>query len=58
MFGLTELKKDYFPHLFNKEENQGRVFPNIPDVEFYNPGGMKPEDIQQFLQWYELHKND
>ena len=33
-FGMPELCKGYFPHLFNKEENQNYVGP-IPDVDHY-----------------------
>jgi hypothetical protein len=40
-FGLTEMAKGYFPHLFNTMENQNTSLPNLPDVEYYNPGGRK-----------------
>ena len=38
-FNLTELKKGFFPHLFNTPDHQqyvGRVL----DLEFYDPDGM------------------
>ena len=41
-FGMTELCKGYFPHLFNKEENQNYIDP-IPPVAYYSPNTMKPE---------------
>ncbi|XP_053406566.1 uncharacterized protein LOC123556078 [Mercenaria mercenaria] len=58
MFGFDELKKGYFPHLFNKKENQRVVLDGLPDLSFYNPDGMKPDDRQTFLKWYSRHKND
>ena len=35
-FGLTKLKKGYFPHLFNRPENQSYVGP-IPALHYYMP---------------------
>ena len=31
-FGETELVKGYFPHLFNRTENQSVILPHLPDV--------------------------
>ncbi|CAC5393602.1 unnamed protein product [Mytilus coruscus] len=39
MFGLGELQKGYFPHLFNRQENQAAVLENLPDIKYYNPDG-------------------
>ena len=50
-FGMTELCKGYFPHLFNKEENQDYVGP-IPLVPYYSPNMMKPEARESFLTWH------
>ena len=50
-FGMTELCKGYFPHLFNKEENQDYVGP-IPPVPYYSPNMMKPEARESFLAWH------
>ena len=50
-FGMTELCKGYFPHSFNKEENQNYVGP-IPDVDHYSPNTMKPEAREAFLAWH------
>ena len=50
-FGMTELCKGYFPHLFNKEENQDYVGP-IPPVAYYAPNAMKPEARESFLAWH------
>ena len=41
-FGMRELCKGYFPHLFNREENEKYVGP-IPPEPFYMPNSMKPE---------------
>ena len=47
-FGQTELCKGYFPHLFNKEENQDYVGP-IPCQADYGANFMKPEAREAFL---------
>ena len=55
-FGLTELKKGYFPHLFNHEENvRGKsevLLPRLPDVSFYDVDSMKSDRRHEFLKWY------
>ncbi|XP_018574533.1 uncharacterized protein LOC108913463 [Anoplophora glabripennis] len=57
-FGLgNNLKKGYFPHLFNTAENQNYVGP-LPVAEYYDPDNMKPEDHSKFLEWHEEHKDD
>ena len=50
-FGQTELCKGYFPHLFNKEENQDYVGP-IPCQNDYGVNFMKPEEREAFLVWH------
>ena len=50
-FGKTELCKGYFPHLFNREENQNYV-DQIPAVPYYSPNTMKPEARETFLAWH------
>ena len=50
-FGMPELCKGYFPHLFNKEENQHYVGP-IPPASNYAPNTMKPEVREEFLAWH------
>ena len=57
-FGVTELAKGYFPHLYNRAENQQVVLEHLPDIEYYNPNGMKPDDRHKFLSWYEKHRDD
>lgn len=57
-FGLSELKKGYFPHLFNTPENQTYSGP-YPDVSYYSPDKMMREHKPKcsgcrecFLKWY------
>ena len=50
-FNLTELKKGFFPHLFNLPHHQnyeGR----IPDIEFYDPDSMMPKKKQDLMNWH------
>lgn len=56
-FGLSELKKGYFPHLFNTKENENYIGP-IPDKEFYCYNQMKPEGRKNFLEWYLVKVQD
>lgn len=56
-FGISELAKGYFPHLFNKEENQNYVGV-LPAKEYYCPETMSPSDRNSFLQWYEQRKDE
>ncbi|CAB4003301.1 DNA polymerase [Paramuricea clavata] len=50
-FGLTELQKGYFPHFFNRAENQDYVGP-MPEIRFYDPNCMNSNDREKFLAWY------
>jgi len=56
-FGEMELAKGYFPHLFNRKENQHVKLPHLPDLRYYTPDSMKPEARITFLKWYEENKN-
>ena len=42
-FGLTEMKKGYFPHYFNTPENQNYIGA-IPDKKYYAPDQMTTDD--------------
>jgi len=57
-FGVTELAKGYFPSLYNRGKNQQVVLEHLPDIEYYNPNGIKPDDIIKFLSWYKKHCDD
>ena len=50
-FGLTEMKKGFFPYLFNTPENQNYVG-NIPHIKYFSPNDMKPEKRKEFIEWY------
>jgi hypothetical protein len=55
-FGLSELKKGYFPHFFNTLRNQNYVEP-YPSPEFYNPDDMSISNRKNFYTWYEQQKD-
>jgi hypothetical protein len=50
-FGLNELAKGYFPHLFNKTENQNYIGP-LPPSPYYYPDGMSPTEREKFMEWH------
>ena len=56
-FGMRELCKGYFPHLFNKEENQNYVG-SIPPESDYSPNTMKPKDREAFLVWHKEQRDN
>ena len=51
-FGQDELCKGYFPHAFNKEENQNYIGP-IPCKNDYGVDFMMPEQREAFIQWHD-----
>ena len=51
-FGLAELCKGYFPHFFNKRENQQYVGP-YPEPKAYGADYMSASERAAFLQWHE-----
>ena len=51
-FGQDELCKGYFPHFFNKDENQAYVGP-IPCQDDYGANYMKPEAREKFMAWHQ-----
>lgn len=56
-FGLTgNIKKGFFPHFFNKTENQDYRGP-LPDKKFYSPDTMSEAGRKQFLEWYTEQQN-
>ena len=50
-FGLTELKKGFFPNLFNTETHQDYEGP-IPPMDSYDPDGMSSKKKAEFETWY------
>ena len=55
-FGVNELKKGYFPHLFNTIGNQDYIG-KMPDKNYFDPDGMLPSERADFLKWYEENKH-
>ena len=55
-FGLTEMKKGFFPYLFNVAENQNYIG-NIPHIKFFSPNQMKAEKRAEFIAWYKEQGN-
>ena len=51
-FAQPEMCKGYFPHYFNKDENQEYVGP-IPCQEDYGANYMKPEAREKFMAWHQ-----
>lgn len=50
-FSLTELKKGWFPHLWNVPENQSYVG-RVPDLEYYDPDGMDVKKREELKLWH------
>ena len=50
-FGLTELKKGFFPHKFSKLENWRYEGP-IPDLKYYEPQHMTEEKKEECETWH------
>ena len=51
-FAQDEMCKGYFPHFFNKDENQDYVGP-IPCQDDYGVNFMKPEAREKFMTWHQ-----
>ena len=50
-FNLTELKKGFFPHIFNTPEHQEYVGP-IPTIDYYDPEGMHKAKKHELELWH------
>lgn len=50
-FGLTELKKGWFPHKFSKPENL-EYEGTIPDLRYYDTKDMKVEKKEECETWH------
>lgn len=50
-FNVEELKKGFFPHLFNTSQNQEYVG-KIPDTHYFTPNQMSEKDRNEFFEWY------
>ena len=56
-FSLTELKKGYFPHYFNKKCHQNYVGP-IPSKKHYGYDQMRSSARKEFLKWYQARVDE
>ena len=56
-FGLTELKKGFFPHFYNTIEHQKDDLRHLPDMKYYDPDSMSKERRNEFLSWYAMNKD-
>ncbi|XP_072377730.1 uncharacterized protein [Diabrotica undecimpunctata] len=56
-FGLTQLKKGYFPHLFNKVENQNYVGV-VPPLQYYDPDNLKEDARERLISWHAERVNE
>ena len=56
-FGIKELKKAYFPHLFNTPDNQDYQGP-IPDKQYYMPETMSVSGRKDFEKWHAQQVSD
>ena len=52
IFGLTELRKGFFPYFFNTPKHQNYVG-SLPDRQIYNPDGLSTKMHIEFDRWYE-----
>ena len=51
-FGIKEMKKGYFPHAFNRVENQDYEGP-IPDLKYYETQCMNSKKKEAVENWHE-----
>ncbi len=55
-FGLDEMKKGFFPHLYNTVETEADsemwVLPTLPPAHYYDADSMKEDRRTEFLTWY------
>ncbi|KFM82511.1 hypothetical protein X975_24977, partial [Stegodyphus mimosarum] len=56
-FGLSELKKEYLPHLLNSPENQNYVG-LLPEAHYYTSNSMRTSTRQALFSWHQEHKED
>jgi len=55
-FGLQEMCKGFFPHLFNRKENWN-YRGVIPEKDNFCPSDMKQNSRQAFEEWYRNQKD-
>ena len=55
-FGLTEMKKGYFPHKFNQPKNWDYVG-KLPDIQYYQHEYFSVSKKTKFEEWYNDNKD-
>ena len=55
-FGIAELEKGFFPHFFNRAENQNYAG-SLSDAMYHDPNGMRARDREKFYAWYNDFKS-
>ncbi|XP_018568461.1 uncharacterized protein LOC108908806 [Anoplophora glabripennis] len=50
-FGLTQLKKGYFPHLFNTSGNENYKG-SLPALEYYSPDNLIGSEKSNLIKWH------
>ena len=56
-FGLSELKKGWFPHYFNTQEHQHYIGP-YPDAKYYGHDFMSEKERSKLLAWLDEKKDE
>ena len=54
-FGVQELCKGHFPHLFHKEKN-AKYEGSLPEAKWYDADGMSASGKKEFEKWYVAEK--
>ena len=52
------MKKGFFHHFYNIQENQNVILSSLPDMKYYDPDTMSKGRREEFFEWYEQHKNE
>lgn len=50
-FGLNITDKPFFPYLFNKKDNYGKILSTLPPMEDYLCNSMSPVKRRSFDEW-------
>ena len=60
-FGLSEMKKGYFPHLYHTldlfTQPKRLHLKHLPPAHYYDPESMPSNKRQDFYQWYQTHQH-
>lgn len=56
-FGLDIEQKMHFPHAFNVEENYNVFLDHLPDLKYYGPNSMMPEEKEALEKWHQENRH-